>query len=520
MKEYKHYLTTPIYYINSRPHIGHTYTTVMCDIIKRYYNLFGEATYLLTGTDEHGEKIAQAAQACNMEVHAFTDQNSKSFRDMWDLLDIKYDDFIRTTEPRHKKIVQSILQKLYETGDIYFDSYEGKYCVGCERFITDSELVNGKCPDHDKEPKLVKESNYFFKTRKYVPEFKKLVEQNPDLIRPIKYRNEVLGYLNDNSGILDSDLCISRPKSRVSWGIDLPFDTNYVTYVWFDALVNYISAIGYPDGDGFKNKWAVSEHFIAKDILRTHSVYWGPMLLSMGLPLFKNLNVHGYWNMSGLKMSKSLGNVVEPGVFKQKYGDENLRFFFSREMHWGDDADFTIERFIGRYNTDLANNYGNLISRTFGMIEKYFASDSELMCDHLPKEHALKNLINESLESYKHDFRNYEFYKTLDKLWLTLDETNKYIADSKPWDIAKTGNKDELLKVLLPVLEVLRIATFMIYPIMPSKSEAVLKELGFNDLANYKTNEFLKWGYSKKFNAKYANKMFFARMELAIEETK
>ena len=383
------YITTPLYYVNSAPHIGHTFTTVVADVIKRFYALEDKKIYFLTGTDEHGEKIAAAAQKAGKSPYDFATDNSTKFKAVWDLMGISYDDFIRTTESRHKKVVEYFLTKFYEQGDIYFASYDGNYCVGCERFITDAELVDGKCKDHGTEPKKVKEENYFFRMSKYAGALKSEIEKDPTLIRPEWYRKEVLGYLNEDVG----DLCISRPKERISWGIEIPFDRNFVTYVWFDALLNYISAIGYPDDPSFNDYWSSCEHFIAKDILRTHTVYWGTMLICAGLPLYKHLNVHGYWNMSGMKMSKSIGNVVEPASFKEKYGDDGLRFFFLREMRWGEDSDFTIERFVTRYNSDLANNYGNLVSRVMGMIEKYFPTQDHLeLKKYLPLNSSLRTL--------------------------------------------------------------------------------------------------------------------------------
>lgn len=512
--KYDLYVTTPIYYVNSNPHIGHTYTTVVADIMKRYYALFGKKVYFLTGTDEHGEKIETSAEKHGKAPQVFVDEISQKYRDLWKDLNISNDDFIRTTEERHKKVVNFLLDKLYKTGDIYFGSYEGKYCVGCERFLTDAEMVDGVCKDHKVAPKISKEENYFFKMEKYRIALKDYIEKTPDLIRPDWYRKEVLGYLSEDIG----DLCISRPKDRISWGIELPFDKKFVTYVWFDALINYLSAIGYPNEMEYKEKWSVCEHLIAKDILRTHTVYWGTMLIAAGIPMYKHLNVHGYWMMGeGLKMSKSLGNVIDPYVFKKTYGYENLRYFYLREMRWGDDSDFNLERFIGRYNSDLANNYGNLISRSLGMMEKYFKDAKLELYLNLPKEHPLKEKLEAVKQSYVTDFRNYQFNKTLELMWNLFDETNKYIADSKPWEIFKKGNIEELYAILYPVVEVLRITAFMLSPVMPSTAEEILRALGI-ELKEVKDgfDTFTQWGSVKEIKPDYSKKIFFTR----IEETK
>jgi len=511
LKAYKHYLTTPLYYVNSNPHIGHTYTTIVVDIIKKYYELFDEKTYFLTGTDEHGEKILKAAAQNNTDVNEFVDNISNKFKNMWDSLSINYDDFIRTSQVRHKKVVSNILNKLYEKGDIYFASYEGQYCVGCERFLNSSDLTDGLCKDHKTAPKIVAEDNYFFKLKKYSKLLKEKILADENIIRPIKFRNEVLEYLNHDS--IEDDLCISRPKTRVSWGVELPFDNKFVTYVWFDALINYISAINYPDDNNFNAMWSLVEHFIAKDILRTHTVYWGTMLLALDLPLYKHLNVHGYWNIEGLKMSKSIGNVVDPQLFKNTYGIENLRYFFLKDMHWGDDADFTIERFISRYNSDLANNFGNLISRTLSMFNKYFFNEEKvLIASNLSSNHSLKLSLDKVIHSYKEDFRVYNFYKTLDLMWFLFDEANKHIASSAPWDLYKNNDIDTLLKVLCPVLEVIRICSSMLYPIMPKTSLAILEELNSISIFKQGFNVFSVWGSLDFVKTKYTNTKFFERI--------
>lgn len=505
------YITTPLYYVNSSPHIGHTFTTVVSDVVKRYYSLFGKKVYFLTGTDEHGEKIAVAAKNDGKDVVSFVNDNSEKFRTVWNTLGIEYDDFIRTSEDRHKKVVRYVLQKLHDSGDIYFSSYEGKYCLGCERFISDAELSDGLCPDHGSAPKVVKEENYFFKLGNYTKLLKEKIEQNPEIIRPEWYRREVLGYLKEDI----DDLCISRPKERVSWGIELPFDNKFVTYVWFDALLNYISAINYPDSTNFDDYWKVSEHFIAKDILRTHTIYWGCMLLSLGLPLYKHLNVHGYWNMSGMKMSKTLGNVIEPGSFKKIYGTDSLRFFFLREMHWGEDSDFTIERFISRYNSDLANNYGNLLSRTMGMMEKYYKDQDFIdFSEFMNEPSKLKSGIEELVKSYKDDFKDYKFHRTLELMWKLFDDTNRYIADNKPWELFKQSDNRSLSIVMSNVLEVIRISTYMLMPVMPESCPSILSEIlasGYN-YSNF--DEFTRWGSTPRFNTSYKKRKFFDKIEL------
>ncbi|HLD82237.1 MAG TPA: class I tRNA ligase family protein, partial [Patescibacteria group bacterium] len=331
LQEKSVFITTPIYYVNAEPHIGHTYTTIIADTMKRFYKMLGADVFLLTGTDEHGEKIQEKAAENNMQPLEFADMISARFRTTWDEIGIEYDDFIRTTEQRHTKVVREVLRKVHEKGDIYFDEYEGNYCVGCERFLRDNELVNGKCPDHDRVPKIVKESNYFFRMSKYQKELGKHIAKHTDFIRPEQYRKEVLSFLNEPL----EDLCISRPKNRLTWGVELPFDTNYVTYVWFDALLNYVSALGYPDSMNFERLWPGSRHIIGKDILKTHAIYWPTMLMSAGIPLYQHLDVHGFWLRGETKMSKSLGNVVSPLDFKNKFGIEPLRYFYLREMSFG-----------------------------------------------------------------------------------------------------------------------------------------------------------------------------------------
>ncbi|MBI3029759.1 MAG: methionine--tRNA ligase, partial [Candidatus Rokubacteria bacterium] len=352
------YLTTPIYYVNAAPHLGHAYTTLLADAMCRYRRLAGDRVRFLTGTDEHGDKIVQAAAGAGETPPAYADRIAGMFRETWRRLGITNEDFIRTTEERHKAVVRAILQKLHEAGEIYFGEYGGNYCYGCERFYADRELVNGKCPDHQTAPTFIKEQNYFFRMGRHQQWLVKHIEDHPDFIRPERYRNEVLAFLREPL----EDLCISRPKSRLQWGIPLPFDLNYVTYVWFDALINYVSALGTPGSERFETFWPHVQHLIAKDILKPHGVYWPCMLRAAGLPLYRHLNVHGYWTVNGQKMSKSLGNFIEPLPMQEKHG-EAFRYFLLRESVFGLDSDFSEDALVARLNADLANDLGNLVSR-------------------------------------------------------------------------------------------------------------------------------------------------------------
>ncbi|MEE8553071.1 MAG: methionine--tRNA ligase, partial [Desulfobacterales bacterium] len=330
------YITTPIYYVNARPHLGHAYTTIVADVACRFHSMRQAETFFLTGTDEHGDKVVRAAKKENLSPRIYVDKISGLFRTLWPELRIKYNHFIRTTDTSHIALVKQILQKIYDSGDIYFSEYEGLYCFGCERFYTDRELVDGKCPDHETEPEHIEESNYFFKMSRYQDWLTDHIKNNPDFISPERYKNEVLAFLKEPL----EDLCISRPKTRLKWGITLPFDKNYVTYVWFDALLNYISALGYPDGDLFKTFWSSAHHIVGKDILKPHGIYWPIMLKAAGIPVYKHLNVHGYWNVDQSKMSKSIGNVVEPLQLKSVYGLDAFRYFLMRDMVFGLDSNF------------------------------------------------------------------------------------------------------------------------------------------------------------------------------------
>ncbi len=459
------YITTPIFYVNAQPHLGHAYSTLVADVVCRYRRLRGETVFFQTGTDEHGDKIVAAAEKGGLEPKAYTDQISAMFRQAWPPLDIAPDHFIRTTDPEHIRTVQAVLQKVYDQGNIYFSDYTGLYCQGCERFLTEKELIDGKCPDHHTQPQLMAEQNYFFHMGKFQEWLIRHIQEHPEFITPERYRNEVLSFLKEPL----EDLCISRPKERLTWGIPLPFDDRFVTYVWFDALINYITGIGYPTGPDFEARWATAEHVIAKDILKPHAIFWPTMLKALGLPVYKRLHVHGYWNMGEAKMSKSLGNVVGPLEMVAQFGVDTVRYFLMREMVFGLDTAFTVEAMAARRNSDLANDLGNLFSRSLTMVQNFASSKVPTTGEALAQDQELADATLTMLSDYTAAMDGFAFHRALQAVWEVISRANRYIVTNAPWELAKEpANGERLATVLYHLLETLRLVTLVLTPIMPS----------------------------------------------------
>ncbi len=471
----KFYITTPIYYVNAKPHLGHAYTSIIADALNRFHLLMGDECFFLTGTDEHGDKIVKSAEANGQTPKEFVDEISGLFRNLWSDLDVKYSKFIRTTDAKHKACVQEILQRVYDNGDIYFDEYGGHYCVGCERFLTEKELVNGKCPEHDIEPEYIAEKNYFFRMSKYQDWLIDHINRNPDFIRPSQYRKEVLSLLE--SGALD-DLCISRPKSRLTWGIELPFDDDFVCYVWFDALINYLSALGYPNGGNYEKFWPVANHLVAKDILKPHAIFWPTMLKAAGIDVYQRLNVHGYWLVKDTKMSKSLGNVIEPLKMMETYGLNAFRYFLLREMGFGSDSSFSEDALVGRLNADLANDLGNLFNRTLSMTHKYFGGKIPCPGDEGAEDAEIKKLGRDALTRYQESFLEMKFSVGLESLWELVRGLNKYIDETAPWTLYKNKDMSRLSTVMYVMLENMRKIAVHLWPVMPDASVKMLGQLG------------------------------------------
>ena len=511
MQQNKFYITTPIYYVNDVPHIGHAYTTIAADVAARYKRLEGFEVFFLTGTDEHGQTVQQAANNLGVSPQEHVDKLHQRFKELWVRLNISNSDFIRTTEERHKKLVCDILQELHSRDEIYKDSYEGWYCTPCERFWTEKDLAEENCPECKRKVDKIKEHNYFFRMSKYQEWLIDRIKNDPNFILPASRKNEVLGFLDKPL----EDLCISRPKSRLPWGIPLPFDEEYVTYVWFDALINYISVHGSLDDIKASGFWPADHNMVGKDILTTHAVYWSTMLKAIGLEPPKNIFAHGWWTVNGQKMSKSLQNVVEPNHLIDKFGVDVIRYFLLREVPFGLDGDFSHKALIGRLNSDLANNFGNLLNRTISMMKKYYDGVIPTPATVADEDSELVLKSKAVIDDVRKLYDELAYNKILQKIWELVDATNQYIDKAGPWNLVKTDEGKERLKtVMYNSAESLRVLGILLNPFMPVSTEALMKQLGVETSIEEQGMKSLdQWGGLKSGSQTQKAKQLFPRIE-------
>ena len=470
-----YYLTTPIYYVNGKPHIGHAYTSILCDTFARFHRMLGENVFYITGTDEHGIKVQKAALEQGKEPKAFVDAIVPEFKKLWQVLGIQYDYFIRTTDDDHKTVVQKVLSDLEKKGDIYKASYKGWYCTPCESFWTALQLKDGKCPDCNRGVDQIEEENYFFKMSAYQPWLINYIQKHPDFIQPEYRKNEVLGFLKEPL----EDLCITRPKTRLTWGIEYPGSKDHVVYVWFDALLNYLSGAGYLlDDKEFNSLWPADLHLMAKDILRQHAIFWPIMLKAMGVEMPKLVFAHGWWRIGGAKMSKSVGNVVDPIATVQKYGSDVLRYFLLNEVTLGLDGTYSEELLVERYSSDLANGLGNLWHRVASMIEKYFDGKTQKIND--------QSLINDPLmqetfvlwSTVERHMLNYKPREALGAIWSVVTQANQFVEETKPWSVAKdSSRKEELAQILAVLSECVAHIAVLLLPFLPNTAKNILDRL-------------------------------------------
>ncbi|MBU1131973.1 methionine--tRNA ligase [Patescibacteria group bacterium] len=470
----KFYITTPIYYVNSVPHIGHAYTTIVADVLARYYRLKlgNENVFFLTGTDEHGAKVGQAAGKAGKTPQEFVDEVSAQFRTAWENLNISNNDFIRTTESRHEKVVNEILLKLKDSKTpkgndfVYKDIYEGLYCVGCESYKKPEDLIDGKCPDHNIEPEYFKEENWYFRLSDFAEMIREKIENDEIRVLPDERKREVLGFIDQGL----ENIAISR--EQVKWGITLPFDDTQTIYVWVDALINYISALGFPDGENFKKFWPANIQLLGKDILKFHCIIWPAILIAAGIELPKDFFVHGYFTIDGKKMSKTIGNVIDSNDLVNEFGVDAARYLIISQFAFGQDGDVRAEEFKVKFNADLANGLGNLVSRVLAMVEKY--------CEGKVPEKEFNAVIDlkKIRETLDKNYADYKIFENLKEIWNVIAWCDGYVAEKKPWTLAKENKQDELEQVLYNSLEVVRHLAYFVLPILPETGKEILRRLG------------------------------------------
>ncbi|TDT71395.1 methionyl-tRNA synthetase [Hypnocyclicus thermotrophus] len=514
------YVTTPIYYVNGDPHVGSAYTTIASDVIARYNKIKNKDVYFLTGSDEHGQKVEEKAKEMGFTPKEWVDKMAPRFQKLWEKLNISNNDFIRTTEARHMKAVKKILKKVYDKGDIYKGEYEGKYCVSCETFVPENQVINeNHCPDCGKELRIVKEESYFFKMSKYQDKLLEHIEENKEFILPETRRNEVISFIKQGL----QDLSISR--NTFKWGIPLEIDENHVVYVWFDALTNYLTAVGYENNPEMYDKfWNNGEvvHIIGKDILRFHAIIWPCMLLSAGEKLPDKVVAHGWWTVNGEKMSKSKGNVVDPVKEIEKYGVDAFRYFLLKEVHFGNDGDYSDKAMVNRVNADLANDLGNLLNRTLGMSKKYF--DSKVLQGEGTEvyDDEIKELWYKTLVEVDKHMTKLQFSFALESIWKFISRMNKYIDETMPWALAKNKEKHPRLKVVLyNLVESLYKIAVLVYPFIPESAQKIWNQLGFDgDIKKAKIADISDWGNVQYNHILGEAKPIFPRLEYVEEEKK